>query len=68
MQEQDLFIIDPETKFISYKEDSLIDDQGFKLQARFSDKIGEVKSRLREILGNSEFWLFEVDRLRNGFC
>jgi hypothetical protein len=53
LQDESLFNIDPNSFFLSYQEDSKIEEQGFKLRLNLiTDTVETFKAKLTEILGD----------------
>lgn len=56
-----LFTVDPETKFVSYIDDQDIERQGVAVRCKFSDKVAEIKNKVKEALQISgDFQMLEV--------
>jgi hypothetical protein len=52
IQDESLFSIDPESFFISYLDDSKIEEQGFKLRLCLQDPLISLKGKLAEFMGD----------------
>jgi hypothetical protein len=53
IQDESLFSIDPESFFVSYLEDSKIEEQGFKLRLFLPDPLISLKGKLAEFMGDT---------------
>jgi hypothetical protein len=71
VQSEFFFEFNAETKFLQYKENANIDDQGEKVRLNFTDTVKEAKLKIQEafrIEPGNYFDLIEVSRTKNGFC
>lgn len=49
--------------------DENLEGQGQKVRIKFDDSIKSVKEKIEEVIGkNQPYNMFEVNRLRNGYC
>lgn len=57
LQDESIFNIEESSYFVSYKEDSNIEEQGQKVMLNLTDTIGDLRTKVAEIVGGEEYTL-----------
>ena len=57
LQDESLFTIEEASYFVSYKEDSNIEEQGQRVLMNLTDTIGDLRAKLTEMVGSEDYTL-----------
>lgn len=57
LQDESLFKFEEASYFVSYKEDSNIEEQGQKLRMNLTDTIENFREKLAEVVGGEDYTL-----------